>query len=323
MGKRLTAAALALLMIFSTALAGTHDLDLTPLNVEEMTPGAYLSTEESRTLLIDAALEALLRNRDFTTSYRGFVIENARDTACCGIDNNGDVFIALINEKTGVMLSIVFDHETWLGTFTIQGGSEEAYQNYRTIAMMGETPAEEIDRLLAELNAPAVVEHKMIPDVIPLAEFQTNYNSVWAYAAELGAISWYTTVEHPERYDLYFREMLWVGSILADGEDVDEIAIVHEFRRTGTAMETGLSNFRLMLRNAIAALLVSGGMPVVEAVALAQNEAGRLLADAMAGKTMNVLFDKPCMMTFGPRAGEPYVINMTFRFDVKPTPAVE
>ncbi len=117
---------LALVLFCSTALAGIHPVDFPELVEDGKDMTVWLESPKTRSELIQK-VTALVEKDPAFANYSGFLLGDAINNSCAGLDADGKLFVAMLNEKNGIMLRVTLDPATGSGTFTVKSDSREDY----------------------------------------------------------------------------------------------------------------------------------------------------------------------------------------------------
>lgn len=135
--KRLLALTLTFILLCSTALAGTHSITLTDIQKLGKTGQEWLSKENNRVSLMRKVGNIMRKNSIMKKEYGGFKIDAAISTACTGLDEDGNLFVAMLNPNTNSMLAVVVDPITFEGTFTVLSRAKRSFEQYQSMAEEG------------------------------------------------------------------------------------------------------------------------------------------------------------------------------------------
>ncbi len=171
--KRLTALFACLMLLCPAALAWQPTIHLKKVQEAGKGPTAWFASEEETQRLIDLVVAQLKADSGFTGAYSGFKLDEARPTACAGIDQEGMLFVAMLHEKTGILLTVVFDGETCRGTYAVKANAVDRFREYEDLAantwIDPETQAKSIDEMYLMAD-----ETMVIADPALLRQFQAD-----------------------------------------------------------------------------------------------------------------------------------------------------
>ncbi len=130
--KRLTAFLLVLICLCPAAqAAGRHSIHLTKAQEAGRDAAQWFASDEDKAALIALVADQFRGDSAFRKRYSGFKVDDALNNACMGAADGGGLFVAMLNEKTGVMLAVTFDGQTYDGTYTVTSNSREAFRAYQ------------------------------------------------------------------------------------------------------------------------------------------------------------------------------------------------